>query len=102
VDSRRGILYAGPTFLGCVGEYSSDAGEITRRGSRLARLSVVKPIELLDLRGTAATGAGTIPAIWERARGKITCRRHNNWGLDDPRLTDEVQLAANELHLAVA
>jgi RES domain len=144
VDSRRGILYAGRTFLGCVGECFSDAGEITRRGNRLARLSVLEPIELLDLRGTAATGARTIPAIsgisqrattqawarwwyehpqlhgveglmyaaassaedaialWERARGKVACRRHNHWGLDDDRLADEVHVAASELHLAVA
>jgi len=144
VDSSRGILYAGPTFLGCTGEYFGDAGEITRRGNRLARLSVVERIRLLDLRGTAATGAATIPAIggisqrattqewarwwyahpqlreadglvytsantgedavalWERARGKIVCRRHNHWGLDDERLTDDVRLAASRLHLSVA
>jgi RES domain-containing protein len=144
VDSRRGILYAGPTLLGCVGEYFSDTGEITRRGNRLARLSVLKPIKLLDLRRASATGAGTIPAIsgisqrattqawarwwyahpqlrdvegliyaaanssedalaiWERARGKIACRLYNYWGLDDSRLTDEVHLAASELHLSVA
>jgi len=143
VDSQRGILYAGPTFIGCTGEYFGDTGEITRQGNRLARLSVLKPIKLLDLRATAATGAGTIPAIsgisqrattqawarwwythpqlndadgliytaansghdaialWERARGKITCHAHNHWGLDDPQLADDVHLAASKLHLTV-
>jgi RES domain-containing protein len=144
VDAARGILYACSTFLGCVGEYFGDQGEVTRVGNRLARLTVVAPLKLLDLRGTAATGAATLPAIsgisqrattqswsrwwyahpqlddvdgliysaahsgedaialWERAKGSVTCRRSNHYGLDSPRLDDDVHLAASRLRLPVA
>jgi hypothetical protein len=144
VDRQRGILYAGVDFLGCVGEYFGDTGEIVRVGNRLARLSVLSALTLLDLRGTEARAAGTIPAIgsisqrrttqawarwwyehpdltaahgliytsaqsgrdvmaiWERARGRIACRRSNHWGLDDPRLNDDLNLAAARLRLPLA
>lgn len=143
-DPGRGILYAAPSLLCCVGEYFGDQGEIALPGVRLARLTVVAPLRLLDLRGTAATGAGTIPAIsaitrrattqawarwWyehpqlagvdgllydaansgatavavtERARGKVVCRRGHHWPLSEPRLADELEVAAHRLRLAVA
>ena len=117
-------------MLCCAGEFFAETGEITLPGVRLARLTVTEPLRLLNLRGTAANGAGTIPAIgavtqrattqawarwwyehpqladidgliypasgsgddavalWERARGKMTCRRNHHWPLDDPNLDD--------------
>jgi hypothetical protein len=79
-------LYAAPTLLCCVGEYFGDAGAITLAGSRLARLRVNATIVVLDLRGTAATGAGTIPAI-----GAITPRAVTQawarWWYEHPQLS---------------
>lgn len=107
-------------------------------------LRVTRELRLLDLRGTAATGAGTIHAIsgitqrttthawarwwyehpqlgaidgllyqssqsgedsfalWERARGKLVCRRGQHWPLDHPDLDDELQLAAHRLRIPIA
>lgn len=63
VDSDRGILYAGSEFVCCVGEFFGDEGSITRSGNRVARLVTQGSLAVLDLRGTAAAGAGTIAAI---------------------------------------
>jgi hypothetical protein len=85
VDPHRGILYAGPTLIGCVGEYFGDTGEIVRAGNRLARLSVLATLELLDLRGTAATGAGTIQAI-SGITQRMTTQTWARWWYEHPQL----------------
>ncbi|MGZ4201613.1 MAG: RES family NAD+ phosphorylase [Thermoleophilaceae bacterium] len=139
LDRPRGILYAGSTLVCCVGEFFGDQGSITRAGNRLARLVVKKPLATLDLRGRAATGAGTIAAIggvgerattqawarwwyeqpqlaevagllyksaqtgddalalWERAKGSLGVSE--DWGLDDPEIRDDLELAAYALSL---
>jgi hypothetical protein len=144
VDRRRGIIYGGYTLLCCAGECFTDKGEITLAGNRLARLTVTQELRLMDLRGTAASGAGTIHAIngitqrntthawarwwydhpqlvgidglsyqasgsgenaialWERARGKVVCRRGHHWPLHHPDLDDELQVASHRLRLPIA
>jgi hypothetical protein len=131
-------------LLCCAGEFFAETGEITLPGVRLALLTVQEPLRLLDLRGTAANGAGTIPAIsavtqratthawarwwyehpqltdvdgliypasgsgedamalWERARGKVVCRRNHHWPLDHPDLDNELQVASHRLRLPIA
>ena len=84
-DPGRGILYAAPSLLCCVGEYFGDQGEIALPGVRLARLTVVVPLRLLDLRGTAATGAGTIPAI-SGITQRATTQAWARWWYDHPQL----------------
>lgn len=85
VDPQRGILYAGATLVGCVGEYFGDTGEIVRVGNRLARLSVLAPLKLLDLRGTAATGAGSLPAI-SAITQRATTQTWARWWYEHPQL----------------
>jgi hypothetical protein len=140
----REVLYGARTLLCCVGEFFTETGEITLPGVRLAHLTVKERLRLLNLRGTAANGAGTIPAIsavtqrsttqawarwwyehpqltdidgliypasgsgedavvlWERARGKVVCRRNHHWPLDHPSLDDELQIVSHRLRLPIA
>jgi hypothetical protein len=144
VNRARGILYSARTLLCCAGEFFAETGEITLPGVRFARLTVKERLRLLDLRGTAANGAGTIPAIsavtqrattqawarwwyehpqlpkvdgliypasgsgadavalWERARGKVVCRRNQHWPLVHPDLADELQVVSHCLRLPIA
>jgi hypothetical protein len=138
-DRGRGILYAAYELVCNVGERFGDEGAITKAGNRLARLAVTEALSVLDLRGPAATGARTIPAIggagerqvtqewarwwyehpqlagihgllyasahsgrdaialWERANGKVA--EDADWDLGDEQIRDDLELAANELHL---
>lgn len=78
-------MYAAPTMLCCVGEFFGDTGSITLTGIRLARLRVVEPLTLLDLRGPAATGAGTIPAIAAITQ-RATTQAWARWWYEHPQL----------------
>lgn len=62
-DDERAVLYAGRSLLCCVAEAFGDIGLVQCDGFRFARLSCERTLRLLDLRGAAATAAGTIPAI---------------------------------------
>jgi hypothetical protein len=81
----RGVLYAGTGMVCCVGEYFGDQGSISRAGNRLARLTVTSPLNVLDLRETAATGAGTIPAIGGIGERRIT-EAWSRWWYEHPQL----------------
>jgi hypothetical protein len=84
-DRHRGILYAAPTVLCCLGESFGDAGSVTLAGHRVARLDLTADLRLLDLRGPAATGVGTAPglsAITQRAVTQAWAR----WLYDHPAL----------------
>ena len=94
VNRGRGVLYGAPTLLCCVGEFFAETGEITVPGVRLARLTVKERLWLLDLRGTAANGAG--------ARGKVVARGNHHWPLDHPDLADELQVVSHRLRLPIA
>lgn len=140
-DRGRGILYAARELVCSVGERFGDDGAVTKTGYRLARLAVTDGVAVLDLRGAAATGAGTIAAIggvgerqvtqawarwwyehpqlasidgllytsahsgldalalWERADGKLV--EDADWELRDDLIRDDLELAANELHLPI-
>lgn len=97
VDSRRGILYTGATLVSCVGEYFGDTGEIARTGNRLARLSVLAPLKLLDLRGTAATGAGSLPAI-SAITQRATTQMWARWWYEHPQLAGAHGLIYSAAH----
>ena len=84
-DRERGILYAGRSFTCVVGEFFGDQGEIALAGVHLARLTVTEPLRLLDLRGTAATGAGTIAAI-AAVTQRATTQAWARWWYEHPRL----------------
>jgi hypothetical protein len=140
-DRGRGILYAAPDLVCCVGERFGDDGAITKTGYRLTRLAVTDGLAVLDLRRSAATGAGTIPAIggvgerrttqawarwwyehpqldgidgllyasahsgrdalalWQRADGKLA--EEADWDLRDDAIRDDLEVAANDLHLPI-
>ena len=141
VDRGRGVLYAAPSMLCCVGEFFGDTGSVTVADARLARLRVQAPLRMLDVRKTAAAGAGTIHAIgaitqrattqawarwwyehpqlidvhgvlfeashsgedsymfWERARGRLRCPSGQHWALTDPKVLDDLHVAAHRLRL---
>jgi hypothetical protein len=85
VDRGRGVLYAGFHLVGPIGEVFGDSGEVTRVGYRLARLTVRSQLDLLDLRGTAATGAGTIQAI-AAVTQRETTQAWARWWYEHPQL----------------
>jgi hypothetical protein len=61
--------------------------------------------QLTDIDGLIyqASGSGQDSvALWERARGKVTCRRGQHWPLDHPEFDDELQVAAHRLRLPIA
>jgi hypothetical protein len=72
-------------MLCCVGEFFGDTGSITIGDTRLARLRVSAPLRLLDLRGPAATGAGTIPAISAISQ-RATTQAWARWWYEHPQL----------------
>lgn len=86
-DSGRGILYAGYMLACCVGEYFGDKGAISRAGNRLTKLRVDHQREVLDLRGQAAIGAGTIPAIGGVGERSVT-QAWARWWYEHPQLRD--------------
>lgn len=81
----RAILYAGSELVCCVGETFGDHGAVTRAGYHLVRLVVAESLELLDLRGPAATGALTIPAVGGVGERRIT-QAWGRWWYEHPQL----------------
>jgi hypothetical protein len=84
-DRGRGILYAAATMTCCAGEYFGDGAAITRHGNRVARIDVTSHLELIDLRGPAATGVGTAPAI-SGVTQRATTQAWARWLYDHPDL----------------
>ncbi|MEO7715597.1 MAG: RES family NAD+ phosphorylase [Capsulimonas sp.] len=62
-DPDRGIYYAAKAFSCCIAEIFGDTRIIDRPHLRVAMPSVTRKLRLLDLRGAAAMGAGTIAAL---------------------------------------
>lgn len=62
-DPDRAITYIGESFVCCLGEVFGDEAVVEPGTSRISRVTVVKSLKLLDVRGTAATGIGTTQAI---------------------------------------
>lgn len=71
-DPDRGVLYAASGFTCCVAERFGDEGAITLTGNRVARLRVIDELQLLDLRGLAATRVGTAPGIGAVGERRVT------------------------------
>lgn len=63
-DPQRGVLYAGADLVCALGEVFADAfGVIDTAGAMVAGVDLEVDLHLLELRGTAALGVGTTPAI---------------------------------------
>ena len=62
-DPDRAVYYAAKTLSCCVAEVFGDTRLIDRPHLRVAMPIVTRKLRLLDLRGAAAMGAGTIAAL---------------------------------------
>ncbi|HST41584.1 MAG TPA: RES family NAD+ phosphorylase [Conexibacter sp.] len=86
-DRERGVLYCARTLVCCVAEVFGDRGVVQREGHRFARLAPTRELRLLDLRETAATAAGTIPAIGSVGERELT-QAWARWWYDHPDLSE--------------
>ncbi|MDW5592866.1 RES family NAD+ phosphorylase [Conexibacter stalactiti] len=84
-DDERGVLYCARTLVCCVAEVFGDRGVVQRDGHRFARLAPTRELRLLDLRETAATAAGTIPAIGSVGERELT-QAWARWWYEQPEL----------------
>jgi hypothetical protein len=84
-DGERGVLYAARTLVCALGERFGDVGAITFEGHRIAALQLRTTVTLLDLRGTAARAAGTIPAIGMVGERDVT-QAWSRWWYEQPEL----------------
>jgi hypothetical protein len=62
-DIERGIYYAAFSLSGCLVEVFGDTGIIEIKGQELAFVGLIRPITLLDLRGSGAMLAGSVAAL---------------------------------------
>lgn len=72
VDNDRAILYGGFTLSCCIVEVFGDTGIIEPGTKWAAILSLQRPLNLLDLRGTGAMRAGTVAAVSKEADRNVT------------------------------
>jgi hypothetical protein len=72
VDADRAIIYGGFTLSCCVVEVFGDSGIIDPRSKCVAILNLLRPLTLIDLRGSGAMRAGTVAAISKEADRDIT------------------------------
>ena len=70
VDQERGVYYAAFTLSSCLVECFGDAGIIEIKGQQVASVEVIRPLRLLDLRGSGAMRAGSVAAL-----AKVSDRR---------------------------
>lgn len=62
-DPNRGIYYAGFTLSCCLVEYFGDSGVIEIKDEQVARVQLLKDLNLLDLRGSGSLRAGSVAAL---------------------------------------
>jgi hypothetical protein len=62
-DAERGIYYAAFSLSGCLVEVFGDTGIVEIKGQELAFVRLIRPITLLDLRGSGAMLAGSVAAL---------------------------------------
>lgn len=63
IDPNRSVIYAGMTLSCCLVEIFGDGGVIEIKQQQVAFLTLTTSINLLDIRGSGAMGAGTVAAI---------------------------------------
>jgi hypothetical protein len=63
VDQERGVYYAAFTLSSCLVECFGDTGIIEIKGQQVASVEVIRPLRLLDLRGSGAMRAGSVSAL---------------------------------------
>jgi hypothetical protein len=66
-DQDRGVYYAAFTLSGCLVEVFGDTGIIEIADERVCRVTVIRPLRLLDLRGSGAMKAGSVSALAKTA-----------------------------------
>jgi len=66
-DPQRGIYYAAFTLSGCLVEYFGDTGVIELAARCICRVSITRPLRLLDFRGSGAMKAGSVAALSKTA-----------------------------------
>lgn len=71
-DPDRGIFYCAPTIECCMLECFGDDYVIDPTGAWLTVLEVSKSVPVLDIRGRAAIGAGTLAAINQDGDREVT------------------------------
>ncbi|WP_036488807.1 RES family NAD+ phosphorylase [Myxosarcina sp. GI1] len=71
-DPERRIIYAGFSLSCCIAEYFGDGEIINVENIKLAIIYLGRELKLLDLRGKAAMGAGTVTAISAITQREIT------------------------------
>lgn len=81
------MLYAGRSLVCCVAEVFGDHGLVQCAGFRFARLACTRELRLLDLRGAAATAAGTIPAVGAVGERTVT-QAWSRWWHEHTELTE--------------
>lgn len=62
-DQERGVYYAAFTLSSCLVECFGDTGIIEIKGQQVASVEVIRPLKLLDLRGSGAMKAGSVSAL---------------------------------------
>lgn len=71
-DPERGIYYAALTLSGCLVEYFGDIGVIEIKDQCVCRVSVIRSLKLLDIRGSGAMRAGSVSALAKVADRKLS------------------------------
>ncbi len=66
-DQERGIYYAAFTLSSCLVEYFGDTGVIEIADQCVCRVSITRPLRLLDIRGSGAMKAGSVAALSKTA-----------------------------------
>jgi len=62
-DPERGILYAAYSLEGCLVEVFGDTAQIEIKEQQVAFIQLVRPLMLLNLRGSGAMRAGSVSAL---------------------------------------
>jgi hypothetical protein len=88
-DRARGIWYGAFTLSCCLTEIFGDSRTITVAEREVALITLTKPLTLLDLRGSAAMGAGTVASIGGTAKRKVS-QAWSRYFYEHPELYGEV------------
>lgn len=66
-DPERGIYYAAFSLSGCLVEYFGDTGVIEIKDQCIGSINIIRPLKLLNIRGSGAMNAGSVSALAKTA-----------------------------------
>jgi len=95
-DAERGILYAAFTLSCCVVEVFDALELVAPQGWIYARLTTTRDLRLLDLRGKAAMGVGTVAALSKRRHAMA--QAWSRYFYEDPAFGEVDGLLYNAAH----